>query len=147
MLGRQLRTVQTVTATRVVDAPPDAVRDAMLDVRAFVAAAGFDDVAVDGDRIHVQNRVGVASIELELERRDPADATLGYTQTDGIFEEMTAWYRVDPAPEGAEVTATTEFALDVALVGSVLDATVVKRQRRRELEAQLDYLETATEDA
>ena len=33
-------------------------------------------------------------------------------------------------------------SLDVPLVGEVLDATVISRQRRAELDAQFDYLET-----
>jgi hypothetical protein len=47
---------------------------------------------------------------------------------------------------GTEVRATTEFAVDVALVGEILDATVIKRQRRKELEAQFDYLERQAAD-
>nr|WP_256335738.1 hypothetical protein [Halopenitus persicus] len=57
---------------------------------------------------------------------------------------MTTSYTVTAADGGSEVTATTEFALDVAIVGDVLDATVIKRQRRRELEAQFDWLEAQT---
>ena len=53
-----------------------------------------------------------------------SEADLAYEQTDGFFETMT-----------------TGFALDVALVGQVLDATVIKRQRRSELESQFDWLE------
>ncbi|SDY75892.1 hypothetical protein SAMN05216564_10994 [Halopenitus persicus] len=65
-------------------------------------------------------------------------------QQEGIFEAMTTSYTVTAADGGSEVTATTEFALDVAIVGDVLDATVIKRQRRRELEAQFDWLEAQT---
>lgn len=43
---------------------------------------------------------------------------------------------------GTEVVATTDCALDLAVVGEFLDATVIKRQRRIELEAQFDYLES-----
>ncbi|WP_251133223.1 hypothetical protein [Halorubrum sp. 2020YC2] len=39
------------------------------------------------------------------------------------------------------MTATTAFALDVAVIGDFLDATVIERQRRAELSAQFDWLE------
>lgn len=136
--------MQTVTVERAIDAPPAAVRDALSRVQPFVAASGFDRVAVDGDTVEVANDVGVASIELTLELVDDPDADLAYVQTAGIFEEMATTYVVEPTDDGSLVTATTEFALDVAVVGSVLDATVIKRQRRSELESQFDWLaETA----
>jgi hypothetical protein len=92
--------------------------------------------------------MGVATIELTLELVDDRDADLAFVQTEGLFEEMAASYVVVPAEGGSLVTATTEFALDVAVVGSVLDATVVKRQRRSELKAQFDWLaETAARAA
>lgn len=115
----------------------------MADLGPFMASAGFDEVAVDGDTLEVANRVGVATIELTLEVIDD-DAHLAYRQRDGIFEEMETRYVVAAADGGSEVTATTEFALDVALVGDVLDATVIKRQRRKELSAQFDWLESTT---
>jgi hypothetical protein len=40
---------------------------------------------------------------------------------------------------------TTEFALDVEIVGATLDATIIARQRRTELERQFDYLERPVE--
>jgi carbon monoxide dehydrogenase subunit G len=153
--------VQTVTVERSLDASPDAVRDAVSRVEPFVAAAGFDSVDVEGDTVEVANQVGVATIELTLELVENSDADLAYVQTDGIFEEMATSYVVEPHEGegngggddgnggddggggdggGSLVTATTKFALDVAVVGSVLDATVISRQRRSELEAQLDWL-------
>ncbi|PSP27569.1 hypothetical protein BRC65_04980 [Halobacteriales archaeon QH_2_65_14] len=42
---------------------------------------------------------------------------------------------------------TTEFALDVEVVGATLDATIIARQRRKELERQFDYLERPVEQA
>ncbi|WP_096388949.1 SRPBCC family protein [Halopenitus persicus] len=147
--------MQSVTLTRWIDADPTSVADAMADLEPFMAAAGFDEVTVDGDRIAVANRVGIATIELTLEVTEGLDGddsladaeppfTLEYVQREGIFEAMTTSYTVTAADGGSEVTATTEFALDVAIVGDVLDATVIKRQRRRELEAQFDWLETRT---
>ncbi|WP_247730577.1 SRPBCC family protein [Halovivax limisalsi] len=138
--------MQTVTVSREIAAPVDAVRDAMDDLEAFTRAAGFDEVEVSGRTIHVANRVGIAHIELELAVVDDADATLRIDQRDGIFEEMQTTYDVQSMPDGTDVTATTEFALDVAIVGAVLDATVIKRQRRRELTAQLEYLESTAGD-
>ncbi|MUV61129.1 SRPBCC family protein [Halobacterium sp. CBA1126] len=130
-----------VTETRRLAVGPDAVRDAMADLEAFVMAAGFDEVTVDGDRITVANRVGVADIELELEVVEREGAALAYEQREGIFEAMWTEYVVDPRGEGGcEVTARTAFSLDVPVVGDMLDATVIERQRRKELTAQLDWL-------
>jgi len=59
----------------------------------------------------------------------------------GVLEQsMQTVYTVTEVDGGSEVTATTEFALNVALVGEILNATVIKRQRRHELESQFDWL-------
>lgn len=138
--------MQTVTVTREIDAQPDAVREQLRDLEAFTLAAGFDEVTVAGDELRVANRVGVAEIELQLAVVD-ADADLAYEQVAGIFEAMRTEYDVQPADAGTRVTATTEFALDVPVVGDVLDATLIARQRRRELTAQLDWLAAEAPDA
>jgi carbon monoxide dehydrogenase subunit G len=139
--------MQSVTLTRTIDAQPAAVTDAMDDLEPFMLAAGFDEVVVDGDELRVSNLVGIAEIELTLGLLDRPDAALAYEQREGIFEEMVTSYAVEERASGTEVTATTEFALDVALVGGVLDATVIKRQRRKELAAQLDWLEDDSGDS
>lgn len=143
--------MHSVTVTRTIEADPEAIAEAMADVEPFMAAAGFDEVAVDGDRIEVTNAVGIATIELTLERVDPDaleephdDAVFAYEQREGIFEEMVTSYSLSPGPDGTEVEATTTFALAVAVVGDLLDATVIDRQRRRELEAQFDWLADET---
>jgi hypothetical protein len=48
---------------------------------------------------------------------------------------------VAPVDGGAEIAATTTFWLAVALVDEMIDGTVIKRQRRKELRAQFDWLE------
>jgi carbon monoxide dehydrogenase subunit G len=138
--------METVSVERAIDADPDAVRERMHEVEPFVRAAGFDEVRRDDDRIEVANRVGPVEIELVLELYDDPDADLAYRQIAGIFEKMTTTYTVREAGGGTAVTTRTEFAVDAAVVGSVLDATVISRQRRRELNAQLDYLERADSD-
>jgi len=139
--------METVTVSRTIGADAAVVREAMADLEPFTRAAGFDEVAVDGDEISVANRVGPAEIELELAVVEDADAALAYEQRDGIFEEMVTSYELTPDTDGTTVTATTEFAVDVAVVGSVLDATVIERQRRAELNAQFDYLEETVGDS
>jgi carbon monoxide dehydrogenase subunit G len=134
--------MNSVTLSRRIDAPPAAVRDSMNRIDPFMRASGFDDVTVDGETVRVANDVGIATVELTLELVDRPEADLAYEQRDGIFEEMRTTYAVTPVPDGSEVEATTEFALDVAIVGDVLDATVIERQRRAELTAQFDWLET-----
>jgi hypothetical protein len=57
---------------------------------------------------------------------------------------MVTTYAVTGDQKSTTVVAETEFSLDVAFVGPVLDSTVIKRQRRRELNAQLAYLGSGT---
>lgn len=148
--------MNTVTVSRTISGTPAAVQAAMLELEPFTRAAGFDSVDVDGETIHVANQVAIAEIELELAVVDDPEADLAYEQRDGIFEEMWTTFEVTSAedaqaadgavadarvPESVEVVATTQFSLDVALIGDFLDATVISRQRRKELNAQLDYLE------
>ncbi|WP_338738721.1 SRPBCC family protein [Haloplanus salilacus] len=134
--------MESITVSRRIDAPEPAVRDVVTDVEPFMLAAGFDEVGVDGDEIRITNRVGIATIELTLERVDGPDAVLAYEQREGIFESMRTVYHLHEDEGGSTVLeATTDFALDVALVGEMLDATIIKRQRRRELEAQFDHVE------
>ncbi|MFB6256068.1 MAG: SRPBCC family protein [Haloplanus sp.] len=134
--------MRTVTVTRTIDAPATAVRDAITDVEPFMRAAGFDEVAVDGDHIRIGNRVGIATIELDLERVDAPEAVLAYEQREGIFESMRTVYHAEAIDsEQTRVEATTDFALDVALVGDLMDATIIRRQRTKELDAQFDHLE------
>jgi len=135
------RHMQSVTVSRPLDAPVDAVRERIRDVEPFMRAGGFDGVVVDGDRVELTNRVGIATIELGLELFDDEEAVLAYRQIEGIFERMTSRYTLAPTDGGCEVTASTDFGIDVAFVGDLLDATVIKRQRRRELNAQFDWLE------
>ncbi|MFC7197038.1 hypothetical protein ACFQL4_24315 [Halosimplex aquaticum] len=50
--------MQSVTVSRRVDAPPERVRAAMGDLERFMLAAGFTEVTVDGDEMHLENQVG-----------------------------------------------------------------------------------------
>jgi len=134
--------METVTLRRTLRAEEERLRAAITDVGAFMRAAGFDEVTVEGDAIHITNHVGLLTIDLELRRFPDAAAVLAYEQVEGIFREMTTTYGLEPEPGGeTTVTARTDFALDRAIVGPILDATVIKRQRRRELTAQFDYLD------
>ena len=129
-----------VTVRRELDADAETVRERMHDLEPFMRAAGFDEVRREGSRVEIGNEVGPITIELTLELYDDPGSELAYRQVEGIFEEMTTTYTVTEAGERTVVEAETEFALDAAIVGSFLDATVIKRQRRRELNAQFDYL-------
>jgi hypothetical protein len=138
--------MEEVTVRRVLSAPPDVVREAIQDLKPFMKASGFDQVDVDGDFLHVANQVGIATIELTLEIVDLPDADLAYEQREGIFKEMRTTYTVGSTSAGTEISATTQFALDIAIIGEILDSTVIKRQRRKELTAQFDWLEEACSD-
>lgn len=131
-----------VTVSRRIDATPSAVADAIDDREAFVRAAGFDEVDVDGDEIRVANRVGIKELELELVVVDRDGAALAFEQREGVFDEMWTTYALRPAADGdaTVVEAVTEFSLDVPVVGDILDSTVIRRQRRQEIRAQLDWL-------
>lgn len=137
--------MQSITVSRQLDVPEEIVVAAIQDHKSFMEAAGFDSVTVDGDLIQIENTVGFFGLEIGLDVRvvDDEDAVLAYEQNSGIFETMTTRYTVETrAGDGVEVTATTEFAVDAAIVGELLDATLIKRQRRHELESQFDYLES-----
>lgn len=133
--------MESITLTQTVDAPPDAVREAIQDVEPFMRAAGFDEVSVEGDRMHIANGFALAQISLELDLVEDPDAVLAYEQREGIFESMWTEYALEETDEGTAVTVTTDFELDIAGVGAILDGTVIKRQRKRELTAQFDYLD------
>lgn len=131
-----------VVVERSIATPVDRIESAMTDVKSFLRSAGFDSVAVDGDSILIENHVGILTIELDCRLVDDDGAVLAYEQIDGIFDAMQTRYTVDPASdERVTVVAETTFTLDARLMGPLLDATVVSRQRRRELQAQFDYLE------
>jgi uncharacterized Fe-S center protein len=142
----ETRDMETVSLSRSFEGDIDVVREAMLDLGPFMEAAGFDEVAVDGDEITITNHVGLLTIELEL-RCVETESVLAYEQVDGIFETMTTRYTLEAGERTVTVMATTDFALDVDVVGSILDGTIISRQRRKELTAQFDYLESVAADA
>ncbi len=147
--------MQSVSFSREIAAPEEPIRDAILDLGAFMRAAEFDEVTVadatvedgraTGGRIDIANSVGLLRIELSLAVVDRPGAVLAYEQREGVFETMTTEYRLAGAGSGTTITVGTEFALDASFVGPLLDATVIKRQRRREIESQFDHLEETCE--
>ncbi|MFB6183457.1 MAG: SRPBCC family protein [Haloarculaceae archaeon] len=132
--------MESLTVSRTLDATVDDVADVMGDTESFVRASGYDEVRTEGGRLHIENRVGIANLEL-VARIVEEGPSLEYVQEEGIFEAMRTAYAVEEDDDGVTVTARTEFAVDAGIVGEFLDATVVKRQRRKELTTQLDYLE------
>jgi len=136
--------METVELERELEATPEEVRPLVTDVGPFMEAAGFDEVTVDGDIVTITNSVGLLTIELTLRVLETEDV-LAYEQVDGIFDEMVTRYTLSETETGTVVRAQTDFALDVDVVGSILDGTIIARQRRKELTAQFDYLEEATE--
>jgi len=132
--------MERVSLTRTVDADPETVTDLVTDVEPFMRAAGFDDVTVDGDTVVIRNHVGLFQIELVVELIE-TDAVLTYEQREGIFESMVTDYTVEAVDGGTEVTATTEYtALDLPVLGKMIDSTIVSRQRSKELNRQFDWL-------
>lgn len=132
--------METVSLSRSFQGSVEPVREAMLDLQPFMEAAGFDGADIDGDRMTITNNVGLLTIELDLQCVD-TDRALAYEQVDGIFESMSTRYTLEEGDGTVTVTATTDFALDIDIVGSILDSTVIARQRRKELNGQFDYLE------
>ena len=132
--------MERVSLTRTVPADPETVTDLITDVAPFMRAAGFDEVTLDGDDLDITNRVGLFEIELALEIVE-TDAVLRYEQRQGIFESMTTEYTLEAVDSGTEVTATTEYnALDLPVLGEMIDSTVISRQRKTELNKQFDWL-------
>lgn len=133
----------SVSRSRVLAADPDAVARVISDdVVAFERAAGYDEVHFDAGRLELEQSLGLANLSLTLQVVEDPDAVLALEQVDGHFDAMTTEYVVESVDEGAELSARTEFTLG-GVVGSVLDETIVRRQRGKELEAQLDYVEDA----
>lgn len=133
--------METVTKRRSLAASPAAVRELITgDVPAFIRASGFDDVTVADGCYTVSRDIGMATFELTLAPID-GDAVLEFKQIDGLFEEMWTAYRVDDTPEGCTLSAETEFTMG-GVLGPVLDATLIERQRTKEFELQFDYVET-----
>jgi len=135
--------MESVSLSREIAAPAERIRAAIDDHEAFMRAAKFDEVRATDGTIEIANAVGLFRIELTLEVIDRPGAALAYVQREGIFETMDTEYRLAETDGGTTVTATTEFAVGASFVGPLFDATVVKRQRRRELDNQFDYLEEA----
>lgn len=135
--------METVSLSRSFEGEIEPVREALLDLGPLMEAAGFDEVHVDGQEMTIKNNVGLLTIELDLQCVE-TDTMLAYEQVDGIFETMTTRYALESGNDTVTVTATTDFELDVNLVGSILDGTIISRQRRKELNGQFDYLEDAS---
>ena len=138
--GRSPSDMERVSLTRTVPADPETVTALITDVAPFMRAAGFDGVTVEGDDLGITNRVGLFEIELDLEIVE-SDAVLRYEQRQGIFESMMTEYTVEAVDGGTDVTATTEYnALDLPVLGEMIDSTVISRQRTKELNNQFDWL-------
>ncbi|CCQ33355.1 Polyketide cyclase / dehydrase [Halorhabdus tiamatea SARL4B] len=136
--------MEEVTVSRDVAAEPGAIRAGFEDVAAFMRAAGFDEVDIEGDRMAVSRAIGLAELSLTLEAVE-TDAEFACEQVEGMFEEMRTTYRFEGGEDGTTVTAQTEFELG-GVVGAVLDATLIKRKRTQELEDQLAYLDRVATD-
>lgn len=134
--------METVSVTREFDADPSVIRNALEDRETYMRAGGFDSITVDGDTVTIENGVGIATMELEVKFVSDPDHVLVYRQVDGIFKEMETRVSVSETASGSAVTMTTDFEIAIDLVGGLLDATVIKRQRRREINAQFDWLES-----
>lgn len=134
--------METVSVSRTIDASREEISAAMHDIEPFMRAAGFDNVTVDGDEFTIENSVGLLTISLDLRLVDRG-AELAYEQVDGIFKSMETRYVLEDAVDATTVLATTDFALDANVVGPILDSTIISRQRRKELDDQFDYLESA----
>lgn len=138
--------MDTVSVSRTIPGPPESIRAAMHDTEAFMKAAGFDTVTVDGGQFTIDNDVGLLSISLKLQLVE-RDAELAYEQVEGIFKSMENRYYLEPENGETSVRGVTEYELDPDIVGPILDDTIITRQRTKELEGQLDYLEAAAATA
>lgn len=133
--------METVSMTQTFDATPDAISEQLADKEAYMRAGGFDAVTTDGNHIRIENGVGIATMELEIEFIDREDSELVYQQVEGIFEAMETRVTLEETNNGTEVTMTTDFELGIDLIGGLLDSTVIKRQRKREISNQFEWLE------
>lgn len=132
-----------ISRSRVLSADPGTVERAITDdVAAFMRTAGYDSVQLEAGRLELEQTLGLANFSLTLRIVDDSDSVLALEQEAGHFEAMTTNYEVESVNGGTELSARTEFTLG-GVVGSVLDETLVRRQRGKELEAQFDFVEDA----
>ena len=136
--------METVSVSREISGPAESIRELMSDYKSFFEGAGFDEVRVDDNRVEIGNSVGLLSVDLELEVID-TEADLAYRQLEGIFKNMQTRFELEEKNGKTAVTATTDFELDANIVGPILDATIVSKQRKKEINKQLDYLEEVSE--
>lgn len=136
----------SVTRSRFFGTDPETVEGVIADdIGAFMQAGGYDSVSVEGDRVEIERRLGLANLSLTLRPIDVDGAVLAFEQESGLFEEMTMYYAAEPTDGGTELEARTEFTLG-GVTGNVLDDTVIRRQRTSEIELQFDYVERLLED-
>lgn len=135
--------MESVSVSREISAPAESIRELMSDYKSFFEGAGFDEVRVDSNQVEIGNNVGLLSVELKLEIME-TDADLAYRQLEGIFKNMETRFDLEGENGRTVVTATTDFELDASIVGPILDATIVSKQRKKEINKQLDYLEEAS---
>lgn len=138
--------MKTVTRQRELDASETDIRDAITDVETFMQSAGFDEIERDGNTLTLGKAHGLLKVKLVVRLLDEDDSVLAYEQEEGIFAEMTSRYTVEAQQEGVDVHASTRFEIDETLDDSMLDEATVATQRGKELEAQLDYLETLSQE-
>lgn len=133
--------MEQVTRSRFYATASRRVRETIrMDVPAFIRASGYDSVTVEGDSYTVSRHIGFATFELTLERVE-SDAVLAFEGTEGLFDRMWTEYRLEPAEDGCELIAHTEFSLG-GVLGPIVDATMINRQRQREFELQFEYVDT-----
>lgn len=133
--------METISVDREYDAPEHRVRSLLGDVTEFFDAAGFD-VARTDDRLKLSKRVAVTQFELHVKLHETGSAALAYEQVSGPFEAMVTRYHVDSSSTGSCLTIETSFEPPATGFGAFINGTVVKRQRRTELDAVASLLET-----
>lgn len=132
-----------VSRSRVMAADPGAVEAVITDdLVGLMQAAGYDSVEFAEGDLELEQTLGLAQFSMTLRIVDDPNVVLALEQADGHFDAMTTNYEVEAVNGRTELLARTEFTLG-GVVGSVLDETLIRRQRGRELEAQFDYVEDA----
>lgn len=136
--------METISVDREYDAPEHRLHSVFEDVAGFFDAAGFD-VDRTHDRLELSKQVAVTQFELHVKLHETESATLAYEQVSGPFKEMTTRYHVDSSATGSCLTIETSFEPPATGFGSFLNGTVIKRQRRMELDAVASLLKTNDE--
>ena len=136
-----------VEVTRVVEAQPAAVYEALSDMESFPRfmenVNSVEVVRREGNSTDSQWHVTLQGAPFRWVESDEFLADEGritYKQISGDLKKFEGEWRIEAAPEGASVTLTTDFEFGMPMIASLFNP-VAKLILRRNAEAMLGALQ------